>query len=599
MRKLLFLFLLSPILGFSQSPDGTFKTITATMPTADNYVISEPLPAAYDPKEKFIVVFPSANTTTSPTLNRNSLGTKAIKNDDGTSPAIGAICACRKLLSYNGTYFQIVGGSGAGAGITNTAANNEIPKSDGTNIGPSGLFSASNGNLNLGNGSLAGDRVLTTVGSGTNSSFTLNTQGAGSFWQLKINNTYLLSGNFLNYDAITNRQAVSLGSSASLYVANYTSSTIPGGIRSFSGSHLLIQTEATSGGTSSGNLWFKTGDSYASGNSNSGHIILNTGTKNSIGTRGNISIFDDTGSFGSGQQVTFIHDAVANPSGSPTAGFIIYSDAGNSSHPTVKLPSGTIVDLTAGSGGTVTSIATTSPITGGTITTTGTIACATCVTSASSLTSNSLMIGGGGQASSTTTTGTGVLTALGVNTGSAGSFVVNGGALGTPSSGVATNLTGLPISTGLTGGGTNRVPYFTSSTALATTSTFLFDGTNLGVGATPDAILTISKQTTIVAPISGSVAHYIGLDANPLRITYDTHNNANASGTALMFRRSRGTAGTPLALSANDDLGSFNTRGYGATGYASASTGLLSFKANQTFTDANMGTYASIYTTPQ
>jgi hypothetical protein len=40
------------------------------------------------------------------------------------------------------------------------------------------------------------------------------------------------------------------------------------------------------------------------------------------------------------------------------------------------------------------------------------------------------------------TTGTGVVTALGVNTGTAGAFVVNGGALGTPSSGTVTNLTG-------------------------------------------------------------------------------------------------------------------------------------------------------------
>lgn len=40
------------------------------------------------------------------------------------------------------------------------------------------------------------------------------------------------------------------------------------------------------------------------------------------------------------------------------------------------------------------------------------------------------------------TPGTGVRTALGVNVGSAGAFVVNGGALGTPSSGTVTNLTG-------------------------------------------------------------------------------------------------------------------------------------------------------------
>lgn len=38
--------------------------------------------------------------------------------------------------------------------------------------------------------------------------------------------------------------------------------------------------------------------------------------------------------------------------------------------------------------------------------------------------------------------GTGVATALAVNVGTAGSFVVNGGALGTPSSGTVTNLTG-------------------------------------------------------------------------------------------------------------------------------------------------------------
>ena len=59
------------------------------------------------------------------------------------------------------------------------------------------------------------------------------------------------------------------------------------------------------------------------------------------------------------------------------------------------------------------------------------------------LAANSLVQGGGaGVAPSTITTGTGVVTALGVNTGTAGAFVVNGGALGTPSSGTVTNLTG-------------------------------------------------------------------------------------------------------------------------------------------------------------
>lgn len=68
------------------------------------------------------------------------------------------------------------------------------------------------------------------------------------------------------------------------------------------------------------------------------------------------------------------------------------------------------------------------------------------------LAANALMVGGGaGVAPSTVTTGTGVVTALGVNTGTAGAFVVNGGALGTPSSGTLTSATGLPLTTGVTG----------------------------------------------------------------------------------------------------------------------------------------------------
>ena len=51
-----------------------------------------------------------------------------------------------------------------------------------------------------------------------------------------------------------------------------------------------------------------------------------------------------------------------------------------------------------------------------------------------------------------TPTGAGVLTALGVNVGSAGAFIVNGGAGGTPASLNLTNATGLPAATGIASG---------------------------------------------------------------------------------------------------------------------------------------------------
>ena len=118
------------------------------------------------------------------------------------------------------------------------------------------------------------------------------------------------------------------------------------------------------------------------------------------------------------------------------------------------------------------------------------------------LAANSIMIGGGaGAAYSTTTTGTGVLTALGINVGSAGAFVTFNGAGGTPSAITLTNGTGLPIS-GITGLGSG-VGTWLATPSSANLSTALTDETGSGLavfGTAPSmASITLAAGTATAA----------------------------------------------------------------------------------------------------
>ena len=110
---------------------------------------------------------------------------------------------------------------------------------------------------------------------------------------------------------------------------------------------------------------------------------------------------------------------------------------------------------------------------------------ATTWATSAALAASALVIGGGaGVAPSTTTTGTGVVTALGVNVGSAGALITFNGALGTPSSGTVTNLTGTASINinGTVGATTATTGAFTT---LSTTG-------NVGIGtASPGAKLAV------------------------------------------------------------------------------------------------------------
>lgn len=112
------------------------------------------------------------------------------------------------------------------------------------------------------------------------------------------------------------------------------------------------------------------------------------------------------------------------------------------------------------------------------------------------LAANALVVGGGaGVAPSTVTTGANVLTALGVAVGSAGAFVTFNGALGTPSSGTVTNLTGTASINinGTVGATTPAAGTFTTATTTG----------NIELGHASDT--TISRSSAGVIAVEGVV----------------------------------------------------------------------------------------------
>ena len=101
--------------------------------------------------------------------------------------------------------------------------------------------------------------------------------------------------------------------------------------------------------------------------------------------------------------------------------------------------------------------------------------------------------------------GTGVATALAVNVGTAGAFVVNGGALGTPSSGTVTNLTGTASINinGTVGATTATTGAFTTISA---------SGVITSTVATGTAPFTVAS-TTAVANLTATNAVNVGITA--------------------------------------------------------------------------------------
>ena len=180
----------------------------------------------------------------------------------------------------------------------------------------------------------------------------------------------------------------------------------------------------------------------------------------------------------------------------------------------------------------------------------------------------------GTNALSGATTGTGVLTALGVNVGSAGAVVVNGGALGTPSSGTLTNATGLPISTGVSGLGTNVATAL--GTAVGSAGSVVVNGGALG---TPSSgTLTNATGLPISTGISGLGANVATWLATPSSANLAAAVTDETGTGALVFATSP-TLATPRITGSSTGYTTLASANASATNYTltlPASTGTVS-----------------------
>jgi hypothetical protein len=186
--------------------------------------------------------------------------------------------------------------------------------------------------------------------------------------------------------------------------------------------------------------------------------------------------------------------------------------------------------------------------------------------------------------------GTGVGTALGTNIGTAGSFVVNGGALGTPSSGVGTNLTGIPISSAVSGLGTGMATWLgtpSSANLRATltdetgTGAAYFQGGDIG---TPSAgvgtNITGVPISTGVSGLGTGVATAAGNNLSAAAgLTTTIASGTAALGTVSIASATCATAVTTVATNvATTDVvtASFNGDPTAVTGYVPSTSGMLS-----------------------